>query len=574
MYKEQAAEHYEGGILNAKRSKYNFALQDTEGERDDWTTALEECKERKEALKDGSREKALEQARVTEAKVAQEREALLDQMAQQEKVVLKQQQETKFLAEAATKVEVEVDDKTPDETVQEKENTLLNPARFIPNTWYDEQIEVAEQAEIAALEKIDKATTELEEAQKALKSIDDQVKQEENSDEAKSKLAAVKRRFQARLQELQAAGELADQKVQQCQDTLKACNNAAIQAKEAIQKAKEAKEHALKTTYLQFNEVGKDLVEGITLDRKKYDRDQRVLDATAKVDQERAENTKEKERLAKEAEIEKAAREKALEQKRMETQTLVEGKKREVDEAFSRARNQESESAWDEARQIANAASTYWNGVIEDIKAGRSPLSFTQEEATEQGEHYLGQEKTALEKATSAVQAQAQAQRIMAEKRRVVESAFARARAAKNERGWNEAQSAAMAASNYWNGIVESIKAGKNTLSLNEEEATFQKKYWMEKAGIAEVKALEAQPCSNGWGAKRDRADAMMWMISKKVWPCLSEAMKAFIAFPSEARMHYASACASACASVCASASASAYASASASASAYTYAYA
>src|SRR3990167_9114707 len=138
MYKEQAAEHYEGGILNAKRSKYNFALQDTEGERDDWTTALEECKERKEALKDGSREKALEQARVTEAKV---------------------------LAEAATKVEVEVDDKTPDETVQEKENTLLNPARFIPNTWYDEQIEVAEQAEIAALENIAKATTELEEAQ-------------------------------------------------------------------------------------------------------------------------------------------------------------------------------------------------------------------------------------------------------------------------------------------------------------------------------------------------------------------------------------------------------------------------
>src|SRR3990167_4061523 len=76
MYKEQAAEHYEGGILNAKRSKYNFALQDAEGERDDWTTAAEECKERKESLHHGTAGKAQEEARAAEAKATQEREAL------------------------------------------------------------------------------------------------------------------------------------------------------------------------------------------------------------------------------------------------------------------------------------------------------------------------------------------------------------------------------------------------------------------------------------------------------------------------------------------------------------------
>ncbi|HLB34412.1 MAG TPA: hypothetical protein VJK54_09300, partial [Chthoniobacterales bacterium] len=47
MYTEQAAEHYEGGILNAKRSQYNFALQDAEEEKTEWTTTLEECRQRK-----------------------------------------------------------------------------------------------------------------------------------------------------------------------------------------------------------------------------------------------------------------------------------------------------------------------------------------------------------------------------------------------------------------------------------------------------------------------------------------------------------------------------------------------
>src|SRR3990167_6319676 len=305
MYTEQAAEHYEGGILNAKRSQYNFALQDAEEEKGHWTTEVAECREKKEALHNGTIEKTLEQTRAVEVKVTKEREVALvreseelllaqatqqeeallvqEKALQQEKDVLKQQHETTLSAEAASKVEV--NDRTADETVQEKVDvSLLSLSPFMPKTWYDEQIEVTEQAKIAALEKIAKASTELEEAQKALKAIDDQVQQEENSEESKSKLAAVNRRIQARLQELQAAGELADQKVQECQNSLKAFQYAEVRAKEEIQKAKKAKEYALKTTYLQFNEVGKDLVEGIELDRKKYGRDQRLLEAAATVD--------------------------------------------------------------------------------------------------------------------------------------------------------------------------------------------------------------------------------------------------------------------------------------------------
>ncbi|HLB32716.1 MAG TPA: hypothetical protein VJK54_00615 [Chthoniobacterales bacterium] len=463
------------------------------------------------------------------------------------------------------------------ETPQGKEkadNSLFSSSSFIPKTWYDEQIEVAERAETAALEKIAPASAQLEEAKKALKAIEEQVQQEENSEEAKSKLIAIKKRFQARLQELQTAGDLADQKVQQCKDTLKTYQDVAVQTKNAIQKAKEAKEYALKTIYSQFHEVGKDLVEGIELDQKKYDRNQRVAEAIAKVDHERAENTKEKERQAKEAEIEKAAREKALEQKRIEIQTIVEEKRREVEEVFSQANKQGSANAWREAASLSSAASAYWNGVIEDIQTGRSLLSFTKEEATEQREQYLQKEKSALEKAQTA--AQAEVQRIIAEKRGEGEAAFARARAAKSEIGWNRAKAAANEVSNYWNGVIEAIKAGRSPLAVSQEEATIQKDYWMEKAGVAEVKALGTSPCIDDWKAKRDRADAMVAMIEDKVWPTVSQAMKAFIEHPSEARMLAVreSAYAYAYASVYASVYAYIYSSYYAYASAYAYAYA
>ncbi|HLB34577.1 MAG TPA: hypothetical protein VJK54_10135, partial [Chthoniobacterales bacterium] len=68
LYQEQAAEHYEGGILKAKRSKYNFALQDSESERDDWRSNVEECTQKKEALNNEAIKKVLSQTPTTEAK--------------------------------------------------------------------------------------------------------------------------------------------------------------------------------------------------------------------------------------------------------------------------------------------------------------------------------------------------------------------------------------------------------------------------------------------------------------------------------------------------------------------------
>src|SRR3990167_4364578 len=67
MYQNQAAEHYEGGILETKRSKYKFELTKAEKKKNHWTAEVEECRQKKEALKNGSSG----QARVTETKVAQ-----------------------------------------------------------------------------------------------------------------------------------------------------------------------------------------------------------------------------------------------------------------------------------------------------------------------------------------------------------------------------------------------------------------------------------------------------------------------------------------------------------------------
>ncbi|HLB34687.1 MAG TPA: hypothetical protein VJK54_10710, partial [Chthoniobacterales bacterium] len=115
---------------------------------------------------------------------------------------------------------------------------------------------------------------------------------------------------------------------------------------------------------------------------------------------------------------------------------------------------------------------------------------------------------------------------VKAEKRREVDAIFAQARKSKSESGWKEAAVAAIALSSYWNGVVENIKKGRNTLSLSEEEATFQKAYWIEKAGVAKVKWLALRPFGNEWKARKDQADMIMTMAMNHVWPTVSKAMK------------------------------------------------
>ncbi|HLB34332.1 MAG TPA: hypothetical protein VJK54_08885, partial [Chthoniobacterales bacterium] len=177
-------------------------------------------------------------------------------------------------------------------------------------------------------------------------------------------------------------------------------------------------------------------------------------------------------------------------------------------------------------------------------------------------------------------QTSAQGQQMIIAKKSEGEAAFARARLAKSESGWNEAKEVAIAVSNYWQEVVEAIQTGNSPLSLSEEEATIQKDYWMEKADVAEVQALGVTPCGDNYSAKCARANAMMGMIEDKVWPTVSQAMKAFIEHPSEARMlavreaasTFASASASASAYTSTSSSVSAFASASTSASASAFA--
>ena len=87
-----------------------------------------------------------------------------------------------------------------------------------------------------------------------------------------------------------------------------------------------------------------------------------------------------------------------------------------------------------------------------------------------------------------------------------VATAFALARKAKDERSWESARVAAMEAVGYWDGVVEK-KSGANSLGYTQEEALLQRDGWKVKATLAEVKALAAKPCGDGWEAKRDRAN-------------------------------------------------------------------
>ncbi|HLB34765.1 MAG TPA: hypothetical protein VJK54_11105, partial [Chthoniobacterales bacterium] len=168
---------------------------------------------------------------------------------------------------------------------------------FIPNTWYDEQIIATEKAEKEAREKLSIASTQLEEVQKALKILDDKI-EEENGKVARAKLATLKKQFQVHLQEVQSERETVEQTVTECAQEVKVCQLAVEQTTEKTQKARTAKEIAVKTIYVPFHEIGKDLVEGIEMEQQEFARDQRVLEAITKIDHERIEKEKTIQQLA------------------------------------------------------------------------------------------------------------------------------------------------------------------------------------------------------------------------------------------------------------------------------------
>ena len=109
MYSEQAAEHYEGGMLKTKCSKYKIELTRAEGKKAHWTSEVEECKQKKEALKQEETGKALEQARAMEAKAAQERDVA--RAAEQEKARLESERKATEEKAAVEKAKAEAEKK-------------------------------------------------------------------------------------------------------------------------------------------------------------------------------------------------------------------------------------------------------------------------------------------------------------------------------------------------------------------------------------------------------------------------------------------------------------------------------
>src|SRR3990167_9569042 len=94
MYQEEASKHYEGGVLKTKCSKYKFELTKAEKKKNHWTAEVEECRQKKESLKHGEAEKALEQQRAIDAKAAQEREVV--RIAEQERARLESERKAEF----------------------------------------------------------------------------------------------------------------------------------------------------------------------------------------------------------------------------------------------------------------------------------------------------------------------------------------------------------------------------------------------------------------------------------------------------------------------------------------------
>ncbi|HLB34391.1 MAG TPA: hypothetical protein VJK54_09195, partial [Chthoniobacterales bacterium] len=68
-------------------------------------------------------------------------------------------------------------------------------------------------------------------------------------------------------------------------------------------------------------------------------------------------------------------------------------------------------------------------------------------------------------------------------------------------------------------------------------EAAQEQNRRVEQGKFAEVKALADSPCEDSWGAKDERANAIMKMTREKFGSPVSPAMKEFIAHPSEATL-------------------------------------
>ncbi|OHE77379.1 MAG: hypothetical protein A3F67_06940 [Verrucomicrobia bacterium RIFCSPHIGHO2_12_FULL_41_10] len=83
------------------------------------------------------------------------------------------------------------------------------------------------------------------------------------------------------------------------------------------------------------------------------------------------------------------------EQALSEEQQVISLKKREVEEIFERARITKRISVWKEAKAASMEASSYWNGIIKDIKLGKNFLALSEEEAIVQRDYFIEKEGVA-----------------------------------------------------------------------------------------------------------------------------------------------------------------------------------
>src|SRR3990167_942314 len=84
------------------------------------------------------------------------------------------------------------------------------------------------------------------------------------------------------------------------------------------------------------------------------------------------------------------------------SKATVLGKRKAVEEAFSRAQTAKSEDSWNEARTTAQEASMYWDSVVEEMKLGRQPLAMEEAEARIQRDYLAQKEGVAEVKALGA----------------------------------------------------------------------------------------------------------------------------------------------------------------------------
>ncbi|HLB32806.1 MAG TPA: hypothetical protein VJK54_01090, partial [Chthoniobacterales bacterium] len=311
MYQEEASKHYEGGVLKTKCSKYKFELTKAEKKKNHWTAEVEECRQKKESLKHGEAEKALEQQRAIDAKAAQEREVV--RIAEQERARLESERKAEFdrleSARVAELARIEREQKAEADRLEAERIRKQAEEQAIAEKKAAQEREEARLAEQARAERERQAVVEKARiAEQARIEKERQAAAEKARLEAEKKEAAEKARVaeQARIEkERKTEADRIEQERVRRQAEEKAAAEKALKEKQEFEK-KAAEERAGVAEQARIEKERKAEADRIEAERAKKQAEEKAAIEKAKVEAEKkAAQEREAARFAEQVRVDK-----------------------------------------------------------------------------------------------------------------------------------------------------------------------------------------------------------------------------------------------------------------------------